>query len=324
MILNPNDAPVVINYSGGNASAYLIRLIIHGVLRRPRHLLVVFADTGSEKAATYRHVDEMERTCADLDIDFRRCSAWERKPRPKEKWADLPLDPTTSKLHEVLLALPQMPPGSRIDQPPLYIEHAGGYRGQIDARCTRHYKLRPMSRVVKAWLVTLRARCGDGWRIGVGERHRIVERDRFGRYLGAPLCVRWIGYTLDEESRTLKTGQYQQDFEGWLRYPAIGLRKRRSHVDADTVKWGYKLAPWSACVCCPRDDVERIQATDGGDLALKIACDEAVRDASAIGLTDGPAYLSDQLAPVAVVRARGRAQLELFPGTPCGGGYCIS
>jgi hypothetical protein len=345
--LTPNDAPVVINYSGGNASAYSIRLIIHGVLPRPRHLLVVFADTGSEKISTYRHVAAMERLCAEHAIEFRRCSSWQRRKRDPLVWRDawgigdgvtrigddtararigrppMPLDPATSKLHEVLLALPQMPEGSRIDQPPIYIDQPGT-RGQMPARCTRHWKIRPMARVVKAWLRSLQARIGDGWRIGVGERHRVVEIDRFRRYLGGPLCVRWIGYTHDERARALKTAKYQQEFEGWLRYPAIALRKHRGQVDADTVDWGYKLAPWSACVCCPRDDVERVQATDGDDLALKIACDKAIRDVSAIGITRGLAYLSDECLPIEDVRARGRTQLQLFPGTPCGGGYCIS
>ena len=42
--------PVVISYSGGASSEWLVEAVIRGVLPRPEHLAVVFADTGWEHA----------------------------------------------------------------------------------------------------------------------------------------------------------------------------------------------------------------------------------------------------------------------------------
>jgi hypothetical protein len=235
--LIPNDWPVVVSYSGGNASAYGIRCMIRGILPRPRRLLVLFADTGSEKAETYKHVDAMEALCATHGIEFRRCSAWGRPPRPLEEWAHMPLDATRAKLHEVLMALPAMPKGSRIDQPPIFIAKAGGYGGQVASRCTRHWKIRPMARAVKKWNARHIPRIGCQ-RIGVG--HAVNA---------APPVTRWIGYTTDEAHRAPKTAKYKQAFEGALRFPAIALGRSRADVHRDTLAWTGALAPFSACVC---------------------------------------------------------------------------
>lgn len=302
---------MVINYSGGNASAYAIRLIIHGVLPRPRHILVVFADTGSEKRETYRHVDEMEQLCRAHDLPFVRCSTWSRPPRKTWDSSRGP-DPTRMKLHEAVISVSALPPGSRIDQPPVFVDR-DGQRGQVAARCTRHWKIRPMARAVKHWASSIRGRIGD---TRIGE-----ERSRVGV---SPLVTRWIGYTRDEQVRVATTMKHKQPFEGWLRFPGIALQRRRSDIEANTVAWGYELAPWSACVCCPHNDDQRWKATSGEDLETAVACDEAIRDASSIGITDGPAYLSDRLAPIAVVRETERPQLSLPGLTACGGGFCIS
>ena len=69
MYLNPNDPyllptgrPVIINFSGGRTSAYMLRRILDrydGQL--PPHVRVAFANTGKEKEETLQFVQE----CSD-------------------------------------------------------------------------------------------------------------------------------------------------------------------------------------------------------------------------------------------------------------------
>jgi hypothetical protein len=185
---------------------------------------------------------------------------------------------------------------TRVDQPPLYIAKGHG-RGVTQHRCTAHYKIAPMRRAVSAWL---------------------AER-------GLPKrVVKWIGFAADEAARAQKAiGKQDVQWES-IDFPAIRLGVDRVSQRADLVRWTGSAPDFSACVMCPKKDPPRWMRTTGADLDTAIMVDEAIRDLDCIGLTDGPAYLTDRLIPIADLVRNGDPQPTL-PGLEpyCDGGACF-
>lgn len=268
------DLPVAIGYSGGASSEWLVRAVINGRLPRPAHVCVVTAIM-PEHSWTFAAIDEVEAACLDAKIEFIRCQA-------------------DTSLADDLLAL-----GSgvtRIDQPPLWISKGLG-RGRAQHRCTKHYKVAPMRRVVSTWL------------------------DRIGK----PKKVeKWIGFGVDEAMRATKAVQGNDVQWEHLEFPAINLGLSRAQQRAEVEKWTGRTPRFSMCVFCPFKSPRRWMQTTGEDLALAVRVDEAIRDLDCIGLTDGPAYLTDRLIPVADLVRNGDPQPEL-PGfeSYCDSGACF-
>lgn len=114
--------------SGGTSSILLVALVIKGWIERPKHLLVLFADTGWEHSWTYEAIDKLERLCVEHGIDFMRVA--------------------NGNLRKDLL---QISTAKRIEHPPFWVDQASG-RGRVHQRCTKHYKIVPMRRACRAWL----------------------------------------------------------------------------------------------------------------------------------------------------------------------------
>lgn len=123
------DDAVAISFSGGKSSLWIIAAMLNGVIPRPKHVAVFFADTGLEHSWTYEAVAFAEKLCAANGILFVRC-------RQKEL------------LGPALLDLRNR---TRADHPPFYIKKGNG-GGRAMHRCTRQYKVAPMRRAVAVWL----------------------------------------------------------------------------------------------------------------------------------------------------------------------------
>lgn len=67
-----SDTPVMIACSGGTSSILLVALVIKGWIDRPKHLLVLFADTGWEHAWTYDAIDKLDQLCTQ-QYRFQTC-----------------------------------------------------------------------------------------------------------------------------------------------------------------------------------------------------------------------------------------------------------
>lgn len=126
------DLPVGISVSGGGASIAMVLLMLRGVLPRPEHVAVFFADTREEHLWTYDEIDAVRELCGREGVPFISCSA-------DEGLGD----------HLVNGALEQRP---RADQPPLYVAKDGGGVGVAMHKCTREFKIRPMRRAQSEWL----------------------------------------------------------------------------------------------------------------------------------------------------------------------------
>jgi hypothetical protein len=271
-----DELPVAISYSGGASSEWMVRAVIEGVIPRPEHLCVVFADTGAEHGWTYAAAAEVEAACMAAGIRFIRCAA-------------------ESSITDDLLSL-NGGNVTRIDQPPLWIAKGQG-RGRAMHRCTKFYKTAPMRRAVSLWLADL----------GLPKR---VEK--------------WIGFATDEAHRATKAiGKQDVDWEH-LEFPAINLGMDRARIRADVERWTGRTPKFSMCVFCPFKSPRRWFQTEMADMETALAVDDAIRDLDCIGLTDGPAYLTDRLIPIADLVRNGDPQPDL-PGLEsyCDGGACF-
>lgn len=184
----------------------------------------------------------------------------------------------------------------RLDQPPVWIAKGQG-RGKAQHRCTREFKVAPMRRVITQWL----------------RRNGLPKR-----------CVKWIGYGRDELHRAQKTVAKQDVAWETLDFPAIRYGRTRAQQREDVERWAGSVPRFSMCEICPAKSPARWRATPPEDLPGCYAFDEMLRDADVIGLTDGPAYLSDRLIPVRSLIERGDPQPAL-PGLEeyCDGGACF-
>jgi hypothetical protein len=185
---------------------------------------------------------------------------------------------------------------TRIDQPPFWISKGHG-RGRAQHRCTAHYKVAPMRRAVSEWLT------------------------RHGR---AKAVEKWIGFAADEAHRATKAIGKQDVAWEHLEFPAINLGVDRTRQRADIQRWTGRTPRFSMCVFCPFKSPRRWMQTEADDLATALAVDEAIRDLDCIGLTDGPAFLTDRLIPIADLVSKGDPQPDL-PGLEsyCDGGACF-
>lgn len=188
---------------------------------------------------------------------------------------------------------------TRADHPPLFIKKDGGGRGRAMHRCTREFKVVPMRRAVSAWLRS------------EGRPKRVVKL---------------VGFAADEAHRATKALGKQDVAWERLEFPAIRLGKTREDQREDLVRW-YGWAPdFSMCTICPWKTPDRWLATPAEQLPLVYTIDEAVRDSSSVGLTDGDAYLCDRLIPVEELVRRGGV-VESAGGeldhAGCDGGHCF-
>lgn len=185
---------------------------------------------------------------------------------------------------------------TRADHPPLWIENGNG-RGRAIHKCTRHYKVAPMRRAISEWL----------------ER---VGEDK--------IVTKWVGFAADESHRAAKTvGKQDVQWER-LWFPAIAAGVTRVQQRADLANWTGRAPRFSMCVFCPFKSPQRWAQTSAADLERAIEVDEAIRDVDCIGLTDGPAFLTDRLIPIERLVREGDPQPNL-PGLEsyCDGGACF-
>lgn len=186
---------------------------------------------------------------------------------------------------------------TRADHPPLWVAKDGGGRGRAMHRCTREFKTAPMRRAQAGWLA----------RIGAPKR-----------------LVKWIGFAADEASRAQKALAKADVQWEMLDYPAIRLGITRSTQRLQLERWTGRAPRFSMCTMCPFKSPSRWRDTPARQLDRVYEIDDAIRDMSHVGLTDGDCYLSDRLVPVESLIRQGDPQPSL-PGLEsyCDGGACF-
>jgi hypothetical protein len=137
--------------------------------------------------------------------------------------------------------------------------------------------------------------------------------------------TKWVGFAADEVGRAVKA-HGRQDVE-WERldFPGVRLGVKRAQQRVNLKRWTGREAPrFSMCTICPFKTPERWRDTPAAQLARVYEIDEAIRDMSRVGLTEGDAYLCNRMIPVETLIKKGDPQPEL-PGMEsyCDGGACF-
>jgi hypothetical protein len=185
---------------------------------------------------------------------------------------------------------------TRADHPPLYVAKGGG-GGRAEHRCTRVFKVAPMRRAQSAWLASL----------------------------GLPKqIVKWVGFAADEVGRAIKAEAKIDVAWERLGFPAIRQGITRAQQKAELTRSTGRAPRFSMCKICPFKTPERWRATPTLELPGVYEVDEAIRDLSAVGLTEGDCYLTNRLIPIERLIKKGDPQPSL-PGLEsyCDGGSCF-
>jgi hypothetical protein len=203
----------------------------------------VFADTGWEPAAVYRHLEWLEKEVSPFPIH--RVSAGNIR---RDVLAAVGTDPDRP------MSIAQ-PPFYVRDDDPSRPHHAGG---ALWRKCTRDYKLSPIRRRVRALLERAGERHAEQWiGISLDEAHRMKDSGLrhitnvyplIDRRLTRHDCLRWLaarGYPAPPKSACLgcpyhSNAQWRairdHDPQGWADVLEFDERLREGHLPGVTGK----------------------------------------------------------------------------------------
>lgn len=280
-ILNPFEPIECLSYSGGVQSHCLLEMVLRGHIPRPKKFIVLNADPGMEDERSYLFVNESRRRCLEAGIPF--ITASERN------------------LYKQMIELPHND-RTRMDHPPFWTKNrTTGKKGRLKQKCTREFKIRPMRRVLRAFMAEL-----------------------YGNKKPYP-AISWIGFAADESSRV--TGKHKDEAKYiTLRYPLIEMGMDRAKVEGYYLKHGIIKPPRSVCVACFANGLahfEDMYLNRPDDWDKAVAVDEACRDMRKVGVKD-ECYVSQTLIPL-----KDLPDKDFLRGTPegkelrCNSGVCF-
>lgn len=150
---------VVLNLGAGRQSVALLAMAIEGLIPKPD--LVIHADTGHERKAAYRYIEQVVQP---------RCSA-----------AGLPfLIVSNGNIREDTLR--SVREGTRIANAPYFVDKGDGKRGKLNRLCTSEYKIVPITRAIREHL-------------GIARGHRVHTKAH------PIHVEQWIGIATEEAKR---------------------------------------------------------------------------------------------------------------------------
>lgn len=272
----------------------------------------IFADTQSEPADVYRHLDWLRSGVLPFPVHV----------------------VTAGNLAEHVAA--ERPRGKylKVDIP-VYAKAPNGSVGIINRSCTRDFKIRPITKqcrelvnvaVLREW----RKKHRDDLRLlaAYAKYERAVKRAKrekqppppympypqasWDRVQADALVTQWIGISLDEASR-MKPSR-----EPWIaaRWPLIELRMRRH----DCLRWlkehGYREPSKSACIFCPYHGADQWQALTPDEFGAAVEIDRRLRSRPPEAYrAKGTLYLHRSCQPLEFVdfsTSEQRGQLSMF------------
>lgn len=202
----PEPTITTLSLGGGVQSSTIAEMIAVGDLPAPD--LVLFADTGDEPQYVYDQVDYLHGRLANL-CAFQTVSAGSLID-------DLQTD------------------GKRFAAIPVFTTK-NGQSGRMRRQCTREYKIEPIEKAIREYLIPL--------------GH--ARRDKRGITLNKTTLIEtWLGISLDEVTR-MKPARTKRFVHRW---PLIDLRMTRQ----DCINWlqvhGLPVPNKSSCRICPYHD----------------------------------------------------------------------
>ena len=239
----------VLSLGAGVQSTTMALMAAHGEIT-PMPTAAIFADTGGEPQAVYKHLQWLTK----------------RLPFPVHvvQWRNLRDDILASSRKENVAGRP-----NGYVTPPFHTLNADGSRGMIRRECTQNYKLDPIRWGLKELVLG----------IDRGQSIRLKKDE-------APLIRTWIGISADEAIR-VKSDDVRWITK---RYPLIDNITERPHgkrlmTRGHCIEWlqsnGYQIPPRSACTFCPyRSNKEWRDLHDNHpeDFADAVLIDNTIRD----------------------------------------------
>lgn len=150
---------VVLNLGAGRQSVALLAMACEGLIRKPD--VVIHADTGHERKATYRYVEQVVRPrCEAAGIPFLVVENGNIR------------DDTLRSVRE----------GTRIANAPYFVDKGDGKRGKLNRLCTSEYKIIPITRAIRE-------------RLGIPRGHRVFTKAH------PIHVEQWLGIATEESKR---------------------------------------------------------------------------------------------------------------------------
>lgn len=274
-----------LSLGAGVQSTTMLLMAIHGEIT-PKPEAAIFADTGWEPEAVYRHLEWLEGVATKGGITIHRTS----KGNLKE---DL--------LHAVAGGETRV---GRIGQPPFFVRNDApedpndpDKGGMLRRKCTTEYKIGPIYKKIRE-LVGLRER----------ERAKGVK------------VIQWKGISWDEIERV------KPERTPWMeaRYPLIELKMTRDDCLKWMESHGYPRPPKSSCLGCPYhsnrmwSDLRKNSPLEWADT---VVVDRAIR--TGIPGVKGNSYMHRSMRPLdeAILNQEDKGQGTLWDefGDECGG-----
>lgn len=239
------DPPLLttLSYSAGVQSHALLEMVLLGILPKPDNFLVLNADPGMEDSRSYEFVETTKLRCKERGIDFITASG--------------------PNLYNDLTSLDKI---SRVDNPPYWTKNKEtGKIGKLQQNCTRHYKIRPMQKALRQYML-------EKFGISLGNRY-------------PPTVETWIGFAADEKNRcSINKTKYIK-----IRYPLIEMELDRYKIEGFYLQNNIEKPPRSVCNACFANGLAYFEdmflnRPEDWDKAVKI--DESIRDMTKFGIKD--------------------------------------
>lgn len=286
------DGPIldVLSLGAGRQSTCMALMAAHGEIQ-PMPAAAIFADTGAEPAAVYRHLDWL---MSGNVLPF---------PVRVVRWSDLEAD--TRRFASG--GAPGSKPDANYLTVPFHVTNADGSAGMLSRGCTDKYKIRPIRRELKRML-------------GVPEDESLRSP--------VPLVRQWIGISADEWVRAkaskVKWCASWHPLIDRLTGDGPPGQNTRHMTAGDCLEWlkrhDYPEPPSSACVFCPYQSNERWRAVRAVPEDWERACatDRVIRDMPADKRgalrAGGRLYAHRSGAPLEEARLGDDSQGDLFHG----------
>jgi len=232
----------VLSFGAGVQSTALLLMSCKGVL--PKLDCAIFADTGWEPEAVYKHLDWCVEEAARAGIDVHIVKG--TKKGIKE---------------DVLDNIPN-PDGGRVAGLPFFTTHEEGHRTGIAMRqCTSEYKIAPITKFIRREL------------LGLKPRQRAPKE---------VVMEMWMGISFDEAPRAKpsldKWKTHVFPFLSWgCDYLEKKTWRRRDCINWLEENYPERVVPRSACIGCPFHDNSEWRKLSEEEFEDACKFDEAIR-----------------------------------------------
>lgn len=268
-------------YSGGAQSHALLMMVLRGEIARPEDFIVINADPGMEDQRSYGFVARAKAACAKVGIPFVTAEG----PNLYKDGLNLKAEQRT-----------------RWDNPPLFCRNDKGKEGRMSQRCTKYYKVEPMRRALRRYML---------------ERYGVPVR-------GRPFPVKvWIGFAADEQDRVKGFNKGPKYISA--RFPLIEQGLDRAAIESWYGSNAIPKPPRSVCLACPANGIRYYEAMAyerPDDFERACRFDDAIRDLSQIGMKN-PCYVSPALVSLREMEERDFTSDEKLAKFRCNSGVCF-